>query len=111
MSLSSALNAGIAGLSANATRLAVISDNIANSSTNGYRRADVDFTSLVTPSGSNSFSAGGVTATAFRDVISSGPLIPTGNSTDISVSGRGMLPVTTIETVDLTAAERPFRLW
>lgn len=110
MSLSSALNAGVAGLSANATRLAVISDNIANSSTNGFRRADVDFASLVTPSGSNSFSAGGVTVATFRDVVSSGTPISTGNSTDISVSGRGMLPVTTIESVDQSAAERPFQM-
>ena len=40
MSLSSGLNAGVAGLSVNAVRLAVISDNIANSNTNGYRRTD-----------------------------------------------------------------------
>ncbi len=110
MSLSSSLNAGVAGLSVNATRLAVISDNIANSSTNGYRRADVDFASLVIPSASNSFSAGGVTVATYRDVTSAGALIATGNSTDIAVSGRGMLPVTTVESVALAAAERPFQM-
>ena len=110
MSLSSSLSAGVAGLSVNATRLAVISDNIANSSTNGYRRADVDFASLVTPSASNAFSAGGVTVATFRDVVSAGSLIGTGNSTDISVSGRGMLPVTTAESVGLSAAQRPFQM-
>lgn len=110
MSLSSSLNAGVAGLSVNATRLAVISDNIANSSTNGYRRADVDFASLVTPSASNAFSAGGVAAKTYRDVVSSGSLIGTGNSTDISVSGRGMLPVTTVGSVDVNTAERPFQM-
>jgi len=110
MSLSSALNAGVAGLSVNATRLAVISDNIANSSTNGYRRADVDFASLVTPSGPNAYSAGGVTVATYRDVNSAGSLIATGNSTDISVSGRGMLPVTTTASVGLSAAERPFEM-
>ncbi len=110
MSLSSSLNAGVAGLSVNATRLAVISDNIANSSTNGYRRADVDFASLVVPSGSNSYSAGGVTVTTYRDVASAGALIATANSTDISVSGRGMLPVTTVEAVELTSTERPFQM-
>jgi flagellar hook protein FlgE len=31
MTISSSLNAGVAGLNANATRLATISDNIANS--------------------------------------------------------------------------------
>jgi flagellar hook protein FlgE len=110
MSLSSSLNAGVAGLSVNATRLAVISDNIANSSTNGYRRADVEFASLVTPSGSNAYSAGGVAAATYRDVVSAGSLISTGSSTDISVSGRGMLPVTTVESVGLSSAEQPFQM-
>ena len=110
MSLSSSLNAGVAGLSVNATRLAVISDNIANSSTNGYRRVDVDFASLVIPSGANSYTAGGVTATTFRDVGTAGSLIATSNATDIAVSGRGMLPVTTAESVDLGASERPFQM-
>jgi flagellar hook protein FlgE len=110
MSLSSSLNAGVAGLSVNATRLAVISDNIANSSTNGYRRADVDFAALVTPSGPNTYSAGGVTVTTYHDVVNSGSLISTTNSTDISVAGRGMLPVTKIEAVGLSASERPFQM-
>jgi flagellar hook protein FlgE len=110
MSLSSSLNAGVAGLSVNSTRLAVISDNIANSSTNGYRRADVNFASLVTPSAANAYSAGGVTVATFRDVASAGSLITTGNATDISVSGRGMLPVTTVESVALGSTERPFQM-
>jgi flagellar hook protein FlgE len=110
MSLSSSLNAGLAGLSVNSTRLAVISDNIANSSTNGYRRADVDFASLVTPSGSNAYTAGGVAAETYRDVTTAGSLIATNSATDISVSGRGMLPVTTVESVELTSAERPFQM-
>lgn len=110
MSLSSSLNAGVAGLSVNATRLAVISDNIANSSTNGYRRSDVDFAALVTPSGPNSYSAGGVTVATYHDVVNSGSLISTGNSTDISVSGRGMIPVTKVESVGLSANERPFQM-
>lgn len=110
MSLSSALNAGVSGLSVNATRLAVISDNIANSSTNGFSRSDVSFSSLVTPSGPNAYSAGGVAASTFRDVASAGSLIATGNATDISISGRGMLPVTTAASVGLAAAERPFEM-
>ena len=43
MTISSSLNAGVAGLSANASRLATISDNIANSGTFGYKRAVTDF--------------------------------------------------------------------
>ena len=47
MTISSSLNAGVAGLAANASRLASISDNIANSSTYGYRRVETDFHSMV----------------------------------------------------------------
>ena len=110
MTLSSSLNAGIAGLQSNATRLAVISDNIANSSTKGYRRGDVDFSSLVIPGNATTYSAGGVQAMAFRDVATPGALISTNNATDISVSGRGFLPVTDAVAVNQPADERPFML-
>ena len=51
MTISSSLNAGVAGLTANATRLATISDNIANSATYGYKRADSEFSPMVLDSG------------------------------------------------------------
>ena len=47
MSVSSALNASVSGLRVNSTRLATISDNIANSATYGYKRSEVDFASQV----------------------------------------------------------------
>ena len=46
MGISSSMNAGVSGLNANANKLATISDNIANSQTYGYKRADVDVSSL-----------------------------------------------------------------
>ncbi len=94
MTISSSLNAGVAGLNANATKLATISDNIANSSTYGYKRATADFNSQVISSGAGIYSAGGVRATTQRLITERGPLISTSNSTDIAVNGRGMLPVT-----------------
>jgi len=61
MSISSSLSAGVAGLTANATRLATIADNIQNSSTSGYKRAEVDFQSFVIDGSANSgsYTAGG----------------------------------------------------
>ena len=47
MSISSSLNAGVMGLNSNSSRLSAISDNIANSSTYGYKRSQVDFSSMV----------------------------------------------------------------
>jgi len=102
MTISSSLNAGVAGLNANAAKLATISDNIANSSTYGYKRSDADFNSLVINGSSRTYTAGGVTATTQRLIDERGPLISSTNPTDLSVSGRGMLPVT--ESVALATA-------
>ncbi|MEX0365539.1 MAG: flagellar hook protein FlgE [Ruegeria sp.] len=93
MSISSSLNAGVAALSANASRLATISDNIANSSTFGYKRVETDFHSMVTTSSGGAYSAGGVRTTSQRMIDQRGSLVSTNNSTDLAVRGRGMLPV------------------
>lgn len=96
MTISSSLNAGVAGLNANATRLAAISDNIANSGTYGYKRASTDFQSMVITEapGSGIYSAGGVRANTTRIINERGALVSTSNALDLAVSGRGMLPVT-----------------
>lgn len=93
MTISSSLNAGVAALSANATRLATISDNIANASTYGYKRVETDFSSLVISSTGGTYSAGGVRATTQRLVDERGPLVSSSNATDLAVRGRGFLPV------------------
>ena len=100
MSISSSLNAGVSGLNVNASRLASISDNIANSNTFGYKRAIVDFRSMVIDRVSNSYSAGGVRTTVSRQVDQNGTLINTENPTDLAITGRGMLPVTTVAALD-----------
>jgi len=94
MSISSSLNAGVMGLSVNSTRLATISDNIANSGTYGYKRSLVDFSSMVLQQRSSAYAAGGVQVNTFKDVSETGSLISTGSATDIAVSGRGLFPVT-----------------
>lgn len=96
MTISSSLSAGVAGLNANATRLATISDNIANSATFGYKRAETSFeTMVITPNpGSGVYSAGGVRANSTRLVDERGALVSTSSALDLAVSGRGMFPVT-----------------
>lgn len=112
MSISSSLNAGVAGLSANATRLATISDNIANSSTYGYKRASTDFENFVINQsrGAGTYSAGGVRATASRIIDEHGALVATSNALDLAVAGRGMLPVTTAASLNGTTGERPMMM-
>lgn len=110
MTISSSLNVGVAGLYVNASRLATISDNIANSATYGYKRAVADFSSIVLTETAGSYVAGGVRSDTFRLVDQNGSLISTDNPTDISISGRGMLPVTTATSLNDTTGENPFML-
>lgn len=92
MTISSSLNASVAGLNANAARLASISDNIANSSTFGYRRVETDFESLVSNSGGG-YTAGGVRSSTQRLVDQGGAIVSSANPTDLAVRDRGFLPV------------------
>ncbi|UXU75843.1 MULTISPECIES: flagellar hook protein FlgE [unclassified Paracoccus (in: a-proteobacteria)] len=95
MSISSALNASVLGLSANSTRLSGISDNIANSGTYGYKRVTTAFESLVINEGrGGSYTAGGVRALSERNIDQRGNIVGTAHPLDIAISGRGMLPVT-----------------
>lgn len=112
MTISSSLNAGVAGLNANATRLATIADNIANSSTFGYKRAEADFGAMVINNspGAGVYSAGGVRATTTRLIDQHGALVSTGNAMDIAISGRGMLPVTEAVSIGASIGDRPLMM-
>ncbi|NIY79335.1 MAG: flagellar hook protein FlgE [Rhodobacteraceae bacterium] len=112
MSISSSLNAGVAGLAANATRLATISDNIANSGTYGYKRASTDFESFVISNSANTgtYTAGGVRASTTRLIDEQGPLISTSNATDIAVADGGFLPVTTEVSLDGNMGDQPLMM-
>ncbi|QBY02235.1 flagellar hook-basal body complex protein [Rhodophyticola sp. CCM32] len=110
MTIPSSLNAGVAGLSVNASRLATISDNIANSGTFGYKRAVADFQSLVISQGQGSYSAGGVRVTTGRMIDQRGNMITTENPTDLAIGGRGMLPVTSATALDDSSGSMPAML-
>ncbi|MEM8935946.1 MAG: flagellar hook-basal body complex protein [Pseudomonadota bacterium] len=110
MGLGSSLNAGVMGLAVNATKLNTISDNIANSETVGYKRAEAEFTSMVLESSGGAYQAGGVRSATYKDVTAQGALLSTNNSTDLSVAGGGLIPVTTIQGVNSTTGDRPLQL-
>jgi flagellar hook protein FlgE len=100
MGISSAMAAGVMGLGVNSSKLATISDNIANSATTGYKRASVEFGSLVMNERPNSYDAGGVRASTMRHIDEQGALTSTRNSTDLAISGRGFIPVADVVDVD-----------
>ncbi|EHL99815.1 flagellar hook-basal body protein [Acetobacteraceae bacterium AT-5844] len=94
MTAINALRTSVSGLNAQATKLSGISNNIANSSTVGYKRVDTQFSSLVLYGSSNGSSALAGTSASNRVAISSvGQLQATGIDTDIAVNGNGFLVV------------------
>ncbi|MFN3644664.1 MAG: flagellar hook protein FlgE, partial [Gemmobacter sp.] len=96
-------------LSANATRLATIADNIANSGTYGYKRTVSDFQAMVIDKpGGGGFAASGVRVSTMRMVDERGSLISTSNATDLAIDGRGFLPVTSLTA--MRAGETPLSL-
>ncbi|MDM7457875.1 MAG: flagellar hook basal-body protein, partial [Paracoccus sp. (in: a-proteobacteria)] len=112
MSISSAMNAGVSGLAANASRLGTISDNIANSSTYGYKRMEAEFSAIVLNQHrvAGIYSAGGVRVATTREVDTDGALVTTSNPLDIAISGRGFLPVTSIVDMDNNFSDLPFMM-
>ena len=63
MSLYSALYAGVSGLSAQATAMATVADNITNINTVGYKSEEAQFRTLVSGGKiASSYAAGGVAA-------------------------------------------------
>jgi flagellar hook protein FlgE len=96
MSIYTALRAGVSGLTANSSALAVISDNIANVNTVGYKRGGVDFSALVNAQNSNTtYNAGGVLPLVRQQVTLQGSLEQSRSPTDLAISGEGFFIVST----------------
>lgn len=94
MTAINALRTSVSGLNAQATKLSGISNNIANSSTIGYKRVDTQFESLVLEGSSSGGSALAGTSAQNRVEISKvGQVQDTGIDTDIAVNGNGFLVV------------------
>lgn len=95
MSLSGALSSAISGLSAQSQALAMVSDNLANASTTGYKTTTGMFDDLVTGSSSASqYSSGGVTVYGRQNITQQGLLQTTTNPTDVGIQGQGFFIVT-----------------
>jgi flagellar hook protein FlgE len=96
MSLYGALSAGVSGLNAQANNLALISDNIANVNTYGYKGSFGEFSTLVTQQSlPNSYAAGGVQFNRISQFDRQGILQSTTSPTDVAVAGQGFFVVNT----------------
>ena len=94
MSLFGSLSSGVSGLTAQASAMGAISDNITNVNTIGYKSTKVNFQTLVTKQTSSTlFSPGGVQSRPRQDTSIQGLLQSSTSQTDISISGQGFFVV------------------
>ncbi|MHA6327041.1 flagellar hook protein FlgE [Roseivivax sp. CAU 1753] len=92
MSISQSMQIGVSGLTANAERVNDISNNIANASTDGYKRS---FSSMVTETVGTSYASegSGVRAETRNDISSTGSVRATNSATDLAIEGEGFFVV------------------
>jgi flagellar hook protein FlgE len=93
MSIFGSMKTAVSGMNAQANRLSVVSDNIANSNTTGYKAASTSFSSMVLPSSSGNYTSGGITTNVRYSVSNQGDLSYTTSGTDLALQGDGFFVV------------------
>lgn len=93
MSISGMMRTSASGMAAQSSRLGTVSDNIANASTHGYKRAFTEFSTVVLESGSGSYVPGSVDTQVRYGISQQGGFDYTTSSTDLAVSGDGFFLV------------------
>lgn len=94
MSLYGVMRTGVSGMNAQSNKLSTVADNIANSSTNGYKRASTEFASMILDSGTANYTSGGVNPSVRYNISEQGNLTYTSSVTDLAVAGTGFMIVT-----------------
>ena len=99
MSLNSAMQTGVTGLTAFSSALTTISNNIANVNTTGYKTKETDFQDIVSGNTTyNSSNSGGVSAVTRQTVTSTGTMTATNSNLDLAVQGQGFFVVSPTST-------------
>jgi len=94
MSIFGALNSSVTGLQAQSDALGVISDNISNVNTTGYKANKANFAQLVTSAPTEtSFNPGGVQFRPSQEIGQQGILNSSEITTDMAVDGNGFFAV------------------
>ena len=93
MSLYGMMSTGASGMNAQANRLSTVADNIANANTTGYKKASVQFSSLVLPGADSSYNSGAVQTDVRYAISEAGTLEFTTSATDLAIDGDGFFIV------------------
>jgi flagellar hook protein FlgE len=84
---------GVSGLRAEGDAIGVVSDNIANLNTPGFKRQRAEFEDVFNRGGSGTASGGGIRLGGIQQVFGQGALNQTGLATDVALNGDGFFLV------------------
>lgn len=93
MSITSAMYNGAAGLGSHSEAMGVISDNIANVNTVGFRSSRANFSDVLGGMLAGSRTGAGSMIGSVQTMFNEGSLLGTGNATDLAISGNGFFMV------------------
>lgn len=102
MSLFGSLYTSVSGLNAQSQATSIISNNIANVNTTGFKRSEAAFAALVTvESASARYSPGAVKVNRLQQIDQQGQIQQTGSSLDVAIAGDGFFTVRAEESLDI----------
>ena len=94
MSLRTAMNSGVSGLSTESRALGVVGDNVANVNTVGFKQSRAIFENVLGGAvGSPDSPGAGVRMARTQQIFGQGSLLTTGEPTDMAISGDGFFVV------------------
>lgn len=93
MSLFGTMNTAVSGMNAQSNKLSAVGDNIANADTVGYKRTNIQFSTLLLHAGGNSYTSGSVNSLVRHDVSVQGALQSTNSGSDLAIQGKGFFVV------------------
>ena len=93
MSLYGIMRTGVSGMNAQADRLSVVAENVANVNTTGYKHSTTEFSSLLLSTCPSGYQSGSVLTNVRTMTGTQGSIANTDSLTDLAVSGNGFFVV------------------
>ena len=89
MSLFNTMRTATSGMQAQSNALSTIGDNIANSSTTGYKKATAEFETALGINATSEYESGGVQTNVRYGITTQGTLTASDSTTDLGINGNG----------------------
>lgn len=93
MSLYGVMRTGVSGMNAQANRLSMVADNVANVNTTGYKGSSCEFSSLLLSNWDAAYEPGAVLTNVRHNINAQGGLVGTSSVSDLAISGNGFFMV------------------